>query len=98
MKIKEIKIEEYQKTFISKVNFGRELHDIRKGWYIKIITDEVTGIGEAAPIPSISPECHSQAGYALDGFGLALKDINYDVSKGAKIEIVKLLLHNSRLQ
>ncbi len=80
MKIKEIKIEEYQKTFISKVNFGRELHDIRKGWYIKIITDEVTGIGEAAPIPSISTECHSQAGYALDGFGLALKDINYDVS------------------
>ena len=80
MKIKEIKIEEYQKTFISKVNFGQELHDIRKGWYIKIITDEVIGIGEAAPIPSISNECHSQAGYALDGFSLALKDINYDVS------------------
>ncbi len=80
MVIKEIKIHEYQKTFISKVYFGQELHDIRKGWYIKIIADEATGIGEAAPIPSISNECHSQAGYALYGFSLALKDINYDVS------------------
>ena len=61
------------KNFISKVNFGQELHDIRKGWYVKIITDEVTGIGEAAPIPSISTECHSQYGYALDGFSLALE-------------------------
>ena len=95
MVIKEIKIEEYQKTFISKVYFGQELHGIRKGWYVKIITDEVIGIGEAAPIPSISNECHSQAGYALDGFSLALKDINYDVSNEELLMLSDIHANNS---
>ena len=80
MVIKEIKIEEYNRPFISKTYFGQELFSSRKGWYIKIITEDIVGIGEAAPIPNISEESHSQAGYALQGFSLALKDIDYDVS------------------
>ena len=80
MVIKEIKIEEYQKPFISKTYFGQELFEIRKGWYIKIITEGIIGTGEAAPIPYISNESHGQAGYALEGFSLALKGIDYDVS------------------
>jgi o-succinylbenzoate synthase len=80
MIIKKIKIEEYQKPLISKTCFGQKLFEIRKGWYIKIITEDIVGIGEAAPIPYIGNESHLQAGYALEGFSLALKDIDYDVS------------------
>ena len=83
MIIKDIKIEEYQKSFVSKTYFGQELFESRKGWYLKIITDSgVTGIGEASPIPFISKENHLEAGYALDGFKIALKDIDYDISIG----------------
>ncbi len=80
MIIKDIEIKEYQKTFLSKIYFGQELFDIRKGWYLKIKTDDIFGIGEAAPIPFMSKESHTDAGYALDGFKIALQDISYDVS------------------
>ena len=80
MIIKEIKIKEYQKKFISKAYFGQELLDTRKGWYLEIITDQGVGIGEASPVPFMSRESHSEAGYALDGFKIALKDIDYDVA------------------
>ena len=80
MIIKNIEIKEYQKTFLSKTYFGQELFDIRKGWYLKIKTEEKFGIGEAAPIPFMSKESHADAGYALDGFKIALQDIDYDVS------------------
>ncbi len=80
MIIKEIKIEEYKRNFLSKVYFGQELFSDRRGWYLKIITDSGTGIGEASPLPYMSKENHSEAGYALDGFKIALKDIDYDVS------------------
>ena len=80
MIIKKITIEEYKKPFISKTFLGKNIFSHRKGWYIKIYSDEFFGIGESAPIPGLSLENHIEAGYALEGFIIALEKIDYDVS------------------
>jgi len=79
MKITKIEIQEYEKSFISNTNLGSEKFKSRFGWYIKIYSDDLCGIGEAAPIPGISLETYEEAGYALNGFKLALEGINYDI-------------------
>ena len=86
MRITKIEIKEYEKNFISHTNLGSEQFFSRFGWYIKIYSDDLYGIGEAAPIPKISVETHEEAGYALNGFKLALEGIDYD------IELEELLL------
>ena len=86
MKITDIKIEKYEKKFISKTKLGKNYFESRSGWYIKIYSDEIYGIGEACPLPELSSENHEDAGYALEGFKIALDGINYDV------ELEELLL------
>ena len=80
MKITDIKIEEYKKTFIAKTNLGKKKFEARRGWYIRVYSDDLYGLGEAAPVPSISLESNEDVGYALDGFKIALDGINYDVA------------------
>ncbi|MAV64508.1 MAG: o-succinylbenzoate synthase [Pelagibacteraceae bacterium TMED237] len=80
MNIVNTEILEYKKAFISDTNLGVKKHSFRKGWYIKIFSNEHVGIGEAAPIPGISKESHAEAGYAIQGFMVALKDVDYSVS------------------
>ena len=79
MKVDKIVISEYKKKFISSTNLGREKFHARFGWYIKIYSGDLCGIGEAAPLPNISLETHEEVGYALHGFKLALEGIDYDV-------------------
>ena len=79
MKITKIEIQEYEKSFLSRTNLGSEKFKSRFGWYIKIYSDDLYGIGEAAPIPGFSLETYEEAGYALNGFKLALEGINYDI-------------------
>jgi len=79
MKITDIKIEQYDKKFISETKLGNQYFTTRLGWYIKIYSDQHYGVGEAAPIPSISIEDYDSVGYALEGFKLALEGIDYDV-------------------
>ena len=86
MKITDIEIEKYEKKFISKTKLGKNYFESRSGWYIKIYSDEICGIGEACPLPELSSENYEDAGYALEGFKIALDDINYDV------ELEELLL------
>ena len=80
MKITNIKIEEYKKSFIAKTNLGQKKFETRKGWYIKVFSNNLYGLGEAAPIPSISLESNEDVGYALNGFKIALDGIDYDVA------------------
>ena len=80
MIIKKITIKEYKKPFTTKIFLGKELFSFRKGWYIKIYSEDSFGIGEAAPIPNMSLENHMEAGYALEGFLISLEKIDYDVS------------------
>jgi len=56
------------------------MFSFRKGWYIKIYSENFFGIGESAPIPGISLENHIEAENALEGFIIALEKIDYDVS------------------
>ena len=79
MKITDIQVERYEKSFISDVKLGKQYFKKRSGWYIKIYSNQYCGIGEAAPIPLISIEDYDTAGYALEGFKLALEGIDYDV-------------------
>ena len=80
MIIKKITIQEYKNPFISKTFLGKESFSFRKGWYIKICSEDYFGIGEAAPVPNISLENHIETGYALEGFMVALEGIDYDIS------------------
>ena len=80
MKIDKIVIREYEKKFISTTNLGKEQFYSRFGWYIKIYSGDLCGIGEAAPIPNVSLETHAEAGYALNGFKLALEGLDYDIA------------------
>ena len=54
MKITDIKIEKYEKKFISKTKLGKNYFESRLGWYIKIYSDEICVIGEACPLPELS--------------------------------------------
>jgi len=80
MKIGKVKISEYKKDFIASTNLGSDKYSYRKGWYLQIFADDCLGIGEASPLPNISLDSHSQAGYALQGFSVALKDIDYSIT------------------
>ena len=80
MKITNIKIEEYEKPFITKTNLGQKKFETRKGWYIKVFSNDLYGLGEAALLPSVSLESNEDVGYALNGFKIALDGINYDVA------------------
>ena len=79
MKINEIQVERYEKSFISDIKLGSQYFKKRTGWYIKIYSNQYCGVGEAAPIPLISMEDYDSVGYALEGFKLALEGIDYDV-------------------
>ena len=79
MKIDKIIINEYDKGFVNETNLGKTKFLNRYGWYIKIYSGTLCGIGEAAPIPGISSENHEEVGYALNGFKLSLEGIDYDI-------------------
>ena len=87
MKITNIEIERYEKGFISETRLGKQSFKIRIGWYIKIYSGKIYGIGEAAPIPGISEENYEEVGYALNGFKIALDGIDYNI----KLEELLLL-------
>tara|TARA_B100000029_G_scaffold509358_1_gene598373 strand:+ start:1753 stop:2778 length:1026 start_codon:yes stop_codon:yes gene_type:complete len=56
-------------------------HNIRSSWIIKITDNHgFIGYGEASPLPQFNTESLEQSGYCLEGFKLALKDINEDIS------------------
>ena len=80
MKIDKIEIKEYEKNFIDRTNLGSQKFESRFGWYIKLYSGNLFGVGEAAPIPGISSESHEQAGYALNGFKVALEGLGYNIN------------------
>ena len=70
------------KNFESSIN-----HSSRDSWIIKITDgDGFSGYGEASPLPSFNEETFEMAGYALEGFKLAVSNISDD------FEIEELLI------
>ena len=80
IKISKVDIKEYSKKFNLKTNLSSEKHSTRKGFYLKIYGGDIYGIGESAPIPGVSSESLESVGYALQGFKLAVQDLNYNVN------------------
>ena len=80
IKISKVEIKEYSKKFNVKTNLSSEKHSTRKGFYLKIYGGDIYGIGESAPIPGVSSESLESVGYALQGFKLAVEDLNYNIN------------------
>tara|TARA_B100000614_G_scaffold40241_1_gene33001 strand:- start:2767 stop:3783 length:1017 start_codon:yes stop_codon:yes gene_type:complete len=77
MKIKNIKLEfnKYQmKNILKSSSYS---HNYRESWTL-VIEDDLgnKGLGEASPLPQFNNETIIEAGYALEGFKLALTEID----------------------
>ena len=55
-------------------------HDIRNSWIIKVIdNDGFIGYGEASPLPEFNMESFEESGYCLEGFKIALNNIDDEI-------------------
>jgi len=81
MIIQNISLEPIQHQMINSVKTAYDTHDIRNSWILKI-TDNYgfIGYGEASPIHPFNNESFEESGYCLEGFKLAISNINDDIS------------------
>ena len=81
MIIKDISLKANQYQMINNLKTTNFTHNIRDSWILKIADNEgFVGYGEASPLPSFNIESFEEAGYCLEGFKLALSNINDDIS------------------
>ena len=78
MIFKKIKI--FPQTYKMETNFFSTInHLLRDSWIIQITdTDNFTGYGEASPLATFNDETFEMAGYALEGFKLAISGLEDD--------------------
>jgi len=80
MIIKEIKLELKHYYLKNKLQTSNYIHESRDSWIISIKDDLGNeGFGEASPLQIFNSESNLEAGYSLDGFKLALSDINDEI-------------------
>ena len=78
MIIKDISIQSKCYNSINRVKSYSMNHQDRYSWIIKITdSDECIGYGEASPLPGFNDETFDAAGYALEGFRLAIIENEY---------------------
>ena len=84
MIIEKIKITPYQLLFKKEYKNAKFSINKRDGWIIQIHSEGFIGYGDACPLDGFSLEGHSQSGYGLEGFKLA-------ITKSENIELDELL-------
>ena len=81
MIIKNLSLKAANYKMVNKLKSSNFTHNIRNSWIIKIEdNDGFIGYGEASPLPSFNRESFEEAGYCLEGFKLAIRDINEPIS------------------
>ncbi|MAQ44206.1 MAG: o-succinylbenzoate synthase [Candidatus Marinimicrobia bacterium] len=76
MIIEKISIKPYQLIFKEEYRNSQFSITKRDGWIIEIVSDGISGYGDACPLDGFSLEGHSQSGYGLEGFKLSITDCN----------------------
>ena len=56
MKIDSIYIEPFKTTFLEPFQAANKKYNFRKGWYLKIQSEKIIGIGEISPLQNYSPD------------------------------------------
>ena len=80
MIIKEIKLKLKHYKLKNKLQTSNYIHKSRDSWIISIKDDLGNeGFGEASPISIFNNESIIESGYSLDGFKLALSDVNDEI-------------------
>lgn len=80
MIIKDIILLPNEQRMLSDLHTSSMIHSLRKSWIIKIIDkDNIIGYGEASPLDNFNIESFDEAGYALEGFRIALKGLREDM-------------------
>ena len=68
-----------------------KLHQDRDSWIIKITDiDGYVGYGEASPLPKFNDETFEESGYALEGFKLALKEVNDSIALDEMMILIRV--------
>ena len=81
MIIKNLSLKAANYKMVNKLKSSNFTHNIRNSWIIKIEdNDGFIGYGEASPLSSFNRESFEEAGYCLEGFKLAIRDINEPIS------------------
>ena len=80
MIIKNISIFPIQHKMINCLKTHSINHQNRDSWIISVTdSDGIIGYGEASPLMNFNEETFEESGYALEGFKLAVKDLNEDI-------------------
>ena len=81
MIIKDISLHTSQYQMINNLEATNFTHNIRDSWILKITDNEgFVGYGEASPLFPFNNESFEESGYCIEGFKLALSNINDDIS------------------
>jgi len=81
MIIKDISLHASQYQMINNLEATNFTHNIRDSWILKITDNEgFVGYGEASPLFPFNNESFEESGYCIEGFKLALSNINDDIS------------------
>ena len=81
MIIKDISFQAHQYQMINNLETTNFTHNIRNSWILKITDNEgFVGYGEASPLYPFNNESFEESGYCIEGFKLALSNINDDIS------------------
>ena len=74
-----LKVADYQ--MINNLQSFTFTHSIRSSWIIQITdNDDFIGYGEASPLPMFNIESFEESGYCLEGFKLAVSNIDDDIN------------------
>lgn len=78
MIVNKFDINKYKIPFIKPLKTSNRIFKEREGIWLKITSNEICGLGEAAPLPGFSNESLTEVRYALEGINLALEGEDYD--------------------
>lgn len=81
MIIKDISLKVVDYQMINNLQSSTFLHSVRSSWIIQITdNDDFVGNGEASPLPIFNIESFEESGYCLEGFKLAVSNIDTDIN------------------
>ncbi len=93
MTVNKIGFEPYKIRFHQPLKTSASVWEFRRGWIVKVHSDGLTGLGEAAPLPGFSPE-------SFEDCGVILTEISESVQPGGQdtpsiLEILDQFTHRS---
>ena len=84
----------YSIPFVKPLQTAGETYTHRKGVWLKLQSEKITGFGEAAPLSGFSSETLKEVHYALEGFHQTIEGENFGVTATKPLHLKSISTFN----